>query len=679
MDQMNLPPDLLLIIVEFCDKPTQIQWSCTNRFFFLFTSKILWQELTIMYTDIVQWGDYRILLNGPRHIQDGGIMRMLCEGPFRKRTTRSSPGFPVFSPQAPKVPGDLVQHINLDVEAEDRAGRTLNNYSVTLALKTFAMLQALRSLRFNGALKTAVLLAINDLRGLVSLELRTRGLDMYWPNNYKYYEATVAADFAELEDLTGLKVLKVGQIRSFEGLGLASAIRKLNLTTLELTVSQFGRRDTKVSPFAFFFRRLVDPQFGPDGDLNEMTWPIGNHGHLPVTLRVLKLSDGHHSSLATRPEVFLAAFQRCERLEYLHFNLRDACLIGTLLGSLGLPKIRSLTVSGWKIDSEDHFAGLSNANDHQIASYSMMAHLDQRIEEVDEDSSIKAIESICNFMVLHQDSLQRFELLNAMSATDMLASRMNTRLEMTGLATRSGISFSARELRITTPPADYFTEVLGPAYEERMSYRIFGMASNRDRGRWGEEIQRIRVEDIEWSRFVVEGFDSYNLKKVRILDLRSRLKSWEESARTYQDPWWKAYVSAPKNNIRITAVGDIGTTVPGRIAWDILRLDFRSLRVIAVGSYRYWIEHNEDNRTIWNFEGAWEDGIQRSAIGATMNDQDWRFLDEPSAAKHLERWFRKHCDSSTGSDFNTEAYRHREQDQPCVDNRTNTLVFHKHT
>lgn len=602
---------------------------------------------------------------------------MLSTGPFRKRTTRTNPGFPVFSPQAPKVPGDLVQHINLDVEAEDMNDLTMNDYSITLALESFAKLQGLRSLRFNGALKNADLLAISDLRGLVSLELRTQGLDMLWPNDYLDYDEMVAAnlecDFDELEDLTQLKVLKVGQIKWFEGLGLANAIRRLNLITLELTVSQFGQLDPNESPFAMFFHFLADPQFDPfdpDGDLNEMAWPTKNQGHLPVTLKYLKLSDGFHSSLATRPDVFLAAFQKCEQLEHLHFNLRSASLIGTLLGSLELPRIRYLTISGWKTDSDDHFAGLRNAKDVQKASYTTVAHKAQRIEKLDADASIKAIESICDFMVLHQDSLQRFELINAMSATEMFASGMNVLLEKAGLITGRGTSFSARELRITTPPADYFPTVLGPAYEERMSYRIFGMASNRDRGRWGEEIQRIRVEDINWSRFVVEGFDSYHLKKLRILDLRSTLKSWTKFARTYQDPWWEAYVSAPKINMTITAVGDIGMTVQGRIAWDILRLDFRSLRVIAVGSYRYWIEHNEDNRTIWTFEGAWEDGIQRSAIEAKMSDQDWRFLGEHSATKHLEKWPRE-C--STGSDCPCQ------QDQPCMDNRTNTLVFHKHT
>ena len=67
MDQFlwgNLPYDLLLIIIELCDKPSQIRWSCTNRFFFLFTSKILWQELTIRHKDLAYWGHYSSLPKG---------------------------------------------------------------------------------------------------------------------------------------------------------------------------------------------------------------------------------------------------------------------------------------------------------------------------------------------------------------------------------------------------------------------------------------------------------------------------------------------------------------------------------------------------------------------------------------------------------------------------------------
>ena len=662
----NLPQELLLPIIELCDKSTQIRWSCTNHFFYQAASKVLWKEVNIKYKDFV----IPDRLNNLPQSEDRGILQILIKGPFRKHSTSTNPGIPFFPHQVSQLPGDFVSHIDLNVQCKHAVPQPIERYLVTMALDAFAAnLHGLKSLRFSGTLFIGDLWAISAIRGLVSLELRTSGVDAFPPTHYLGYGGFEAADlsseFEELEHLIHLKVLKVGQIRRFEGIGFANAIRNLRLTTLEMTVSEYNKLDPAVSPLAYFFRRLVDPRFHHADDLNEMNRPLENEGCLPVTLRVLKLADSHHSSLATRQDVLLAAFRDCEHLEHLLLDVRSAGLIASLVDRLSLPRIQTFTISGWKVGSKDDFNGLRRVGKCQRDFYTPIACKLQRIETVGTSTGLRLLESICGFISRHQSSLQRFEITNAMNATEMLACDINHMLERIKLHSKRTTTFSAQELRTTTPPADYFPDLLGSVYRERLSYRVFGMGLYEDRRRWGTELQRIRVEDIEWSQFGVTGFDSFDLQKLKILDLRSRFLPPGKAAPRYTDPWWDEYRSAPNIDTKITAVGDIDSTVDGRIAWDILELHFPSLRVIAVGAHRYWIEHNGDNRSIWTFEEAWEDKVQRSTINATLSARDWRFLGESSEKEKQRR------------DTNTNYASGSEGSHVHVDHRTNTVVFYR--
>ena len=631
----NLPQELIFTVVEFSNVSTQIAWSCTCRAYFLAVSPIVWRSLTINLHDAHQYLESKNQPGWMKVPGNRGIINFLVrKDAFRKRTTRSQPGFPIFHGKAPQIPAQLVRHLDFDVDGDrvpwfwrysediswDRylAQRTI----LSLLLCT---LPSLKSVCLKGALHDWHLKDVTVHQHVEYLELRTASLSSRlvlgcW-RSVDWTKADLSTGFRCLRDIPTLRVLKVGQVSADEAVGIAMGIQDLKLKTLELVArvdTRRGRRPTMLAALFISFRTLLS-------------------AHLPDTLEILKLTDCdfRRIDIDISSEDIQAVLQPCRLLKILRVDFKGADLLGEFLGSVSFPNIESLAIPGWAIDpATSNPAGYEQDKDELI----------RRVDKVGCAQHSRIQEHVVAFLIRHRESLQHFELLDILDTGYRLANLFNE-----AFVEADHRAFCAQELRIRTLAIEFFEN---DAYQwdsvEYLSTRMYGL--HRDSLRWGRELRRVRVEDVGWPRFEVDiYFDISNLQNLKLLDLRPRFQ--------YQNERPSIFDSIICNTLRLSS-----SLMEIAIATQVMSKGFPNLRVIAIGPTRFWIEKTQHGRTLWRFDTAFRDKRQRLEIEKEMDLQDWRFLSEPCVEDEIRGLY-------------VQVEERQRLEYGPVDHRTNTVTF----
>ena len=172
------------------------------------------------------------------------------------------------------------------------------------------------------------------------------------------------------------------------------------------------------------------------------------------------------------------------------------------------------------------------------------------------------IEAINSIIHPHESTLQEIQLTNAWRTHYSFCSSFNTRWAS---------QFAITELNVGL--LDSGRREYDPArlpVGDSLSVALYGWSAltGNESGRWGDQLLRVRLENVNLEKAKVEGIDDENLSKLRVLIVTPRGRGFEK------------HYPAP-----------IGSFKEGRLALDIAKLALPSLRYLSVGLDVFWIDH----------------------------------------------------------------------------------------
>lgn len=252
----ELNRDVLLNVIEQSDVPTQINWSCTSRDFFLIVSSKIWRSLRIRSSDITTY--YHIVSGQQVSTRANGILHFLLENSYRRhlkwghvfardRTDgvfiHRLNGVERFS-KARQLTATLpiahLKNVEIDNQGFDEkhpiCSRIDMDHVLAALLKRIPTLQ---SFTYGGPLSAKNLATIVQVDALKILEIRNsndvlqispspaRVINMPWID--------LDQDWSILANLKALQALKIGRVIRCEAGGLAKGIASLNLRKLHVS------------------------------------------------------------------------------------------------------------------------------------------------------------------------------------------------------------------------------------------------------------------------------------------------------------------------------------------------------------------------------------------------------------------------------------------------------------
>lgn len=156
---------------------------------------------------------------------------------------------------------------------------------------------------------------------------------------------------------------------------------------------------------------------------------------------------------------------------------------------------------------------------------------------------------------------------------------------------------------------------------DELSKRIFGAHWSSGRNQWSQNLSHIRIDQLHLKGLYVDTIED-NLQALKVLVLRP----WYQGAHPFYqedgDPYSSKY-SEPSIS------GILSSFTEGQIATAIAAQNLPNLRVIAVGEYRFWIEHfggRTEGYRVWYLRRALDDLAQSEEIFKIMSKEDWDFL-----------------------------------------------------
>lgn len=189
-----------------------------------------------------------------------------------------------------------------------------------------------------------------------------------------------------------------------------------------------------------------------------------------------------------------------------------------------------------------------------------------------------------------------------------------------------------------------------PGVSDTLAWRVHGgfRGGNSDRKVWQKGICHMRIDQLDLASLRISPIDQAmdKFSQLKILILRSlpeqvRYELPKNESRSTQYPYLPTGASVlrsapyPYLPFGPSLPKDIGDLREGQIAMEIVTQDLPSLRVIAVGEFKFWLQRmagegdQKDQRpTIWFLRRALEDSEQELVIAEIMSREDWAFLAE---------------------------------------------------
>ncbi|KAL9122488.1 MAG: hypothetical protein Q9187_000963 [Circinaria calcarea] len=145
---------------------------------------------------------------------------------------------------------------------------------------------------------------------------------------------------------------------------------------------------------------------------------------------------------------------------------------------------------------------------------------------------------------------------------------------------------------------------------------------------WGSDLQRLRIDQLDFDGLVLDGFATPELAHLKLLMLY---------------PW---SLRLSSSNSQKSLPADMNSFNEGRIALGIISENLPRLRVLVIGGYQFWVERSPavnatDDATVpsrsnviktttklWHFLYAQKDAQQRLQIAHCLLGHDWSFLNE---------------------------------------------------
>ena len=167
----------------------------------------------------------------------------------------------------------------------------------------------------------------------------------------------------------------------------------------------------------------------------------------------------------------------------------------------------------------------------------------------------------------------------------------------------------------------------------KLRWRIFG--NNERSTKWGASVHRMRIDQINLADLEVNKIDdvSDGLQQLRVLILRPLAEQVHDglSGRGIRS------LPYPYEPFGPELPDDVAMLNEGKIAQAIGAQHLPALRIIAVGRYRFWVEHlpmykanDIPRRKVWFLRRALQDAEQEAEILRLVNNEDWQFLSDRS-------------------------------------------------
>ncbi|KAL8685472.1 MAG: hypothetical protein Q9218_007738 [Villophora microphyllina] len=375
----KVPPEIVCLIIELCDRETLINWSCTNCFFYDVASDVLWETINLrphelMNTDPVSnaWRGFRgedyAHVNKQKRA-DGTIIHLLANEGFRRPSSRRSNGFRKLGGRSPKPPGVRVKGLRLAFlkgvpfeKPNTRVPASMTQRYVTAVTRNLLpLVPNLIDCTFEGPLHQLTFSLLTKLQNLRKLDIR-RGLEFVQPA-WEDMDADVILhelknqllNFCSLSFLTQLRILRIGRLVPKEAQGLAEAVSTLTrVTSLSISTSPAASNDddrlsfagscSDESPILLFLKAIL--QCGCKTSTSARR-------HLPDTLTDLTLKDDWRVCRSTNTNILLDTISPCSRLYQLEIRLMDAGLVSHFLAHAYFPTVRHLSIGGCRHLLED--------------------------------------------------------------------------------------------------------------------------------------------------------------------------------------------------------------------------------------------------------------------------------------------------------------------------------------
>ena len=244
----NLPHDIICIVIEWLDVPSQKNWAIVSREFYSTATKRIWQHLRLPGRAIEVYAmralfDTKALT--PNNRTDG-IVHFLTHQAHRPSNKRMlnrirSPNALAYKKRRVAFYPRLTTIIDLKMALPSSYVKTLwiTNMEDRCSLDRveFVLPQLLRCLpqvidfTFDGLLTQSLLVPIVLVQNMKSLALRSRNYCTRDPHSCPVYDTV---DFGVLAILRNLRTLDVGQMKHREAGSLAKAVSCLQLDRLEI-------------------------------------------------------------------------------------------------------------------------------------------------------------------------------------------------------------------------------------------------------------------------------------------------------------------------------------------------------------------------------------------------------------------------------------------------------------
>lgn len=361
------------MVVENCNGPALLSWSCTNRFWHNFASNLLWKSLKIVAQDldeahITYTKSFRIDDAKQADPENGSMVLFLANHSFRRfflanhisrqRSARESAGSPLTEIQKAKLPAQRVKNLNIDFQSWDVNASIYSTRSlISRAVdRSMELMTELQHCKFEGTLHPQTLELFiwkKTLRNLVlrfdSEYLRARSHDWNYETGQRIPAFNQILDLRCLVGLPHLLVLKIGRLVPKEARGLAEAVVRLRLELLvvasappatenDTNVSLLGTSDDE-SPLLTFLNRVSELR------PNVKTFSGAFEGGLPETLYALGLRDLYRPVRSQKERVILDTIGNCSKLEVLELRTMAGKQLKTFLEYGDLPALRYFSVS----------------------------------------------------------------------------------------------------------------------------------------------------------------------------------------------------------------------------------------------------------------------------------------------------------------------------------------------
>lgn len=170
-------------------------------------------------------------------------------------------------------------------------------------------------------------------------------------------------------------------------------------------------------------------------------------------------------------------------------------------------------------------------------------------------------------------------------------------------------------------------------HDNNLHWLIFGNINRASK--WGLGVRQIRIDQVDLNGLKVNRIDepSDGLQHLRILTLRTL----QEQLEIHKGHGGLGYLPCSHEPLGPSLPNDMDTLKEAEIAKAIAAQELPSLRIISVGRFRFWVQHQSARKSdvdcpkvVWFLHRALEDAEQEAEIMRVVHPDDWKFLADQS-------------------------------------------------